>query len=67
LAEKGNHLKPEVIFFGIDQYFHWSSRLYSVENYQSKCVICVKRSVQNPVESKRMIIEYIKIVNIFFY
>ena len=65
LAEKGNHLKPEVNHslsrsLGTS---HHSFRLYSVVNYQLKCEICVKRFVLNQVESKRMIIGFIRTVS----
>lgn len=53
LAEKGNHLKPEVTkLFFLSRHLSpmISPRLYFVENYQSKCAICVKKSVQNLVE-----------------
>ena len=51
LAEKGNHLKPEVIYRKI--FFHlinYRFRLYSAGNYPLKCVICVRKFVLNQVE-----------------
>jgi hypothetical protein len=49
--------------FCISNSYELSSRLYFVVNYQLKCVICVKRFVQNQAELKKTTIEYIKIVS----
>ena len=66
LAEKGNHLKPEVRHEIFLIFYSLSFRLYYAVNCRSKCVICVKKFELNPVEWKKMIIAFIKTVSLFF-